>query len=58
MDRLVCGAILEVEGIGTPDISCQEGRAGAVACRDIGGGGVNKADEHAGDIHWSLLPME
>ena len=45
MNRLVCGTFLEVKGVGTHDIGCREGKARVVACRDLGGGSISRADK-------------
>jgi hypothetical protein len=58
VDRLVGGAFLEVEGVGTRGVGCREGGAGAVAGWDVGGGGVDEADVRAGDFDRGVLGLE
>jgi hypothetical protein len=55
VNRLVGGAILEIKGVGERDVGRREGGTRAVACRDLGGGRVDEADERGGDFDWSVL---
>ena len=57
MNRLVGGAVLKIESIGERDIGRREGRARAIACWDLGGGRVDKADKRGGNFDRSLLSL-
>ena len=53
--RFVGDSFLEVEGVCAGYVGSGEGRAGAVAGRYLGGGGVDEADKCAGDFDRSKL---
>lgn len=55
VNHLVGDSFLKVKGVGTHDVSCCEGRARAVACWDLVGGGINEADKGVGDFDRSIL---
>ena len=57
-DHLVGGALLEIECGGSRDVSHREGRTGAVAGRDLCGGGVDEARKGARDFDWHILRTE
>jgi hypothetical protein len=56
--RLVGGAFLKVEVVGSGDIGCCEGRARTVRGRDVGGGGIDEVDVRAGDFDRGVLGLE
>ena len=58
VDLLVGGAFLEVEGGSICDVGCNEGGARAVAMHYFGRGGVDKADEHAGNFDGDIFHMK
>ena len=55
VDRLVGGAVLEIEGVCERDVSRRECGARAIACWDLGGGRVNNADGDCGYFDWGVL---
>ena len=58
MDRPVGDTILKIEGGCTCDVCCREGRACAVARRDLAGGSIDETDERAGNIDRGIFRTE
>ena len=58
MDRPVGDAVLKIEGGCTRDVCRREGRACAVARRDLAGGSIDETDERAGDVDRDVFRAE
>ena len=58
MHRLVSGVLVEGEGTGTRDVDGREGGARAVAGWYLCRGGIDEADEGAGDVDGNIFRVE